>query len=648
MRLKDYHFIAGKSGTSGVLDISKDIDVLSKHELEKLEIPYNFSGGSVNVPILIDLGKQVKIDRINITFAGDITNIENVEFSVREEEKDKYQKIKTLDVDLNTVDCCISATARYIKLIIYKELWTKLIPNIEIYGTELSDKNDILSVDEYKIEWMKSSPKVDKYGQYLYEDWSGKIYTDDDLVSRYNEEKEYLKDIDNTKYQHDEYGGIIDGNNYGGTGFFRTQKIDGKWWLITPIGNKFIMKGIEAVDLFNGPGLSRVYYAGTDTIRSVYSELPDLNDFPEAYCYFGKDKGKSVSLLLTNVIKKYGRENYLKIWREITLRRLKKWNFNTHSKWTKDEEIKMPYVCSTGLNDKKFSMISYAPDPYDCDFENNVYEAVREKVLTTRNDPLLIGYHFTNESGWTHLLVKKILESDEKLAAKKAFVEYISEKYTIQEISEKISERIESFEQLKNKSLQLGFFDSEEIDEFIFRSSKKFHSIVQKVFKDLAPNHLYMGGGLPGSTWRNSIPWTEGSVDYCDVITFDRYTKENAVYLEPYLHIDKPMANIEWSFITNQRGYNGGAIARVMCNNQSERAELYKEFIESHMKLPQMVGMGWFLYYDQPLTGRALGSDENAECYNFGLVDMQDTPYYDFVDKIALVNDELEKIHENG
>ena len=647
MKLNDYMFVAGKNGSSGLLDYSSELNILTNKEFESFDPAFRFSGGAIMVPILIDLRATTYVDKVIIRFADAVGGIEKIDFSKKTDRSELYKISGTVFVDDQTVEFDFSDTARFIKLVIYKGEWTPCSPGIEIHGSVKGDFAERLSDDDYRIEWMKLPPKVDRYGQYLYEEWEGKIHTDRDLVERYREEKEYLKNVENSKYQHDEYGGIIDGKNYGGTGYFRTQKIDGRWWLITPLGNKFIIKGTEAANLTDGPGLSRIHYKDTDIVRSVYSELPDPNEFPEAYSLFFVDKKKCVNLLLANLIKKYGRENYVALWREITMKRLKKWNFNTHAKWSKDEGIKLPYICSTGTNDS-FPLVSYAADPYDENFEKNVTEAIRNKATALKDDPLLIGYHFTNESGWTPNVVRTILESDGNTAAKRAFVKFIFEKYNTEELKAKFEVDANSVEEFENIPLKIESLTSEEINEFIFASSAKFHSIVRKVFKKLDPNHLYMGGGLPGSNWRNSVAWTEGSAEYCDVITFDRYSRELTDYLKPYLHIDKPMANIEWSFISNQRGYGGGALARVLCNNQAERAEWYCKTVEAHMKIPQIVGMGWFLHYDQPLTGRALNTDENAECYNFGLVDMQDTPYYEFVDKISLMNDELEKIHENG
>ena len=55
---------------------------------------------------------------------------------------------------------------------------------------------------------------------------------------------------------------------------------------------------------------------------------------------------------------------------------------------------------------------------------------------------------------------------------------------------------------------------------------------------------------------------------------------------------------------------------------QAERARGAAAAAQEFAKLPQLVGLHWFQYYDHPLGGRPDGED-----YNFGLVDLDDRPY---------------------
>lgn len=75
-------------------------------------------------------------------------------------------------------------------------------------------------------------PLVDEFGQWIPAEWSGKAQSADDLrASREAEEKELQREAGDIS----RYGGFTR-KKVTGTGFFRVQQIDGKWWFIDPDG----------------------------------------------------------------------------------------------------------------------------------------------------------------------------------------------------------------------------------------------------------------------------------------------------------------------------------------------------------------------------------------------------------------------------
>ena len=63
--------------------------------------------------------------------------------------------------------------------------------------------------------------------------------------------------------EYDMYGGWkkLQGKK---TGFFHTEKISGKWWIVSPEGNAFFSKGVNSVhppgkESFSGQGLSLIH-----------------------------------------------------------------------------------------------------------------------------------------------------------------------------------------------------------------------------------------------------------------------------------------------------------------------------------------------------------------------------------------------------
>ena len=128
---------------------------------------------------------------------------------------------------------------------------------------------------------------VDKYGQSTLSEWPGKIHGDQDLTVAHGAEAADLKAqiaALKTSSDHDAYGGWANGPQVKATGWFRTQKLNGKWWLATPSGHLFWSVGIDCV----GAGCANS--PGGDGNMNLFSWLPAGNDPLAAYSrWWGAD-----------------------------------------------------------------------------------------------------------------------------------------------------------------------------------------------------------------------------------------------------------------------------------------------------------------------------------------------------------------------
>src|SRR3974377_874049 len=66
----------------------------------------------------------------------------------------------------------------------------------------------------------------------------------------------------------DRYGGLLEGPVFGATGFFRTERRDDRWWLVTPDGHGFFSLGIDVVS----PDVGATFVEGRGF---MFAELPD-------------------------------------------------------------------------------------------------------------------------------------------------------------------------------------------------------------------------------------------------------------------------------------------------------------------------------------------------------------------------------------
>jgi hypothetical protein len=111
---------------------------------------------------------------------------------------------------------------------------------------------------------------------------------------------------------------------------------------------------------------------------------------------------------------------------------------------------------------------------------------------------------------------------------------------------------------------------------------------------------------------------------YCDVVSFNLYRYTVKDLRLPYDAEDKPIIIGEFHFGALDRGLPHTGIKGTI--NQMHRAEAYKNYVYSALDNPNIVGVHWFQYCDQPYTGRFDG-----ENYQIGFIDICDTPYEEII-----------------
>lgn len=216
-------------------------------------------------------------------------------------------------------------------------------------------------------------PFVDKFGQYIHRQWPGKTTSQEDMD---NQHKEELKDLAaNQGPDHwNKYGGWKTGPSLKATGHFRTEKVDGKWWLVDPEGRLFWSQGITGVRMSQATKIwSRENY---------FAERPEYKDFRKA-----------------NLKRKFGDDWNLQAGQFIH-RRLRSWGINTFANWS-DKEIysmqKTPYVVSMGSGVAK-----EMPEELDeTEFRKKVRKRINAKAVDSfKDDPWCLGVFVDNELRW--------------------------------------------------------------------------------------------------------------------------------------------------------------------------------------------------------------------------------------------------------
>jgi hypothetical protein len=88
----------------------------------------------------------------------------------------------------------------------------------------------------------------------------------------------------------------------------------------------------------------------------------------------------------------------------------------------------------------------------------------------------------------------------------------------------------------------------------------------------------------------------------------------------------------EFNFGSADRGPFWGGVTQVA--KEEDRGPAYANFLKQALNEPSIVGVHWFQYLDQPVTGRLLDGENG----HFGLVGITDLPFQGFVDSVRKSN----------
>lgn len=110
---------------------------------------------------------------------------------------------------------------------------------------------------------------VDAYGQSTRAKWPEKVSNDEQLKSAAAKEQQQLKTwlAEREKSSLDKFGGWSNGPSFKASGFFRTEKRDGRWYLVTPEGHPFYSLGVNTV----APDVNQTYISGREW---MFESLP--------------------------------------------------------------------------------------------------------------------------------------------------------------------------------------------------------------------------------------------------------------------------------------------------------------------------------------------------------------------------------------
>lgn len=407
----------------------------------------------------------------------------------------------------------------------------------------------------------------------------------------------------------------------GATGFFRTEKVDGRWWFVDPNGELFFAMGTDWVNC-NG---------------------------------FNKTYNRNVADLYENSEQ----------WAEQTVERLKQWGFN-HLGTSNSPELRhrgLPFSHCANIGSRALRGVvadkeawKKMPNVFDPGFPTGCLRAVEGLTKEfSPDDPWLFGFYIDNELQWygkkkrENSLFLDTMEFPAGHSAKNALIEILKREHgTTNAFNQAWGQHISDWAEIGGMKTLIARTPEAKKAELAFLSelAERYFRDTTAAFRKIYPHHLVLGcrfaGNAPDWAWR-------ACAKYCDAVSFNNYpsvdivtgdTTEAATVIDGYARLagDKPMLLTEWSFPSRDSGLPNQKGAGMRVDTQEERARAAELLHHLLMTRPYMAGSNFFMWQDMP--AKNFGED----C-NYGLVNEKDIPYDALTRMFSHLNPLAARIH---
>ena len=463
------------------------------------------------------------------------------------------------------------------------------IRNVELYREDPGDK------------YMGSKPVLDELGQSNLLDWEGKPHGLKQLQKLWRAEERETVSTESL-YGYNSYGGYTE-HRLQGSGFFRKEQIEGRWWLVDPEGCLFLSVGVCCINIGSGGHVKDL-----DKRASMLKALP-----PKAYIHNGRGGNSSAEFSPWNLERRFG-PDYQQPAIDLTFKRMNKWGVNTIGNWSQKElerAGRKAFTCTMNPACVDGGLFGLG-DPYELDFEEKLSASLRPLMTEYRDNPWLIGYYVGNEPTWVgaEQRVCEALLNGRDRAMKTAFKQYLQ-----------------------------AYGDTPETRiSFVYDTFDRYLAAVKRLQLRYDPHHMNLGYRF-GDIRAVNERVARICAKYFDVMSFNFYA------IKPDHHImDRLLAWTNLPMIIGE--FHFGAIDRGMgqslfqVRDQAERGKAYRNYVETGFSHPGLVGVTYFTWNDEDILGRFDG-----ENYNCGLVDVTNVPYREQTEAMMETARRLYQVH---
>ena len=348
---------------------------------------------------------------------------------------------------------------------------------------------------------------------------------------------------------YDTYGGWtrLEGTK---TGFFHTEQITGRWWLVTPEGHVFFSKGVDNVS---------------------YAPEADSSPKPPAD---------------------------LAAWAKMAVGQLHDWNFNTAGAWSAAELYPAGIVYAPVINiaasvQRDLWLKGGVVDYFSPEFEQAADRVAARLCAPHAADPWLLGYFTDNELRWGSDWRSK---------------DSLLEAYLKMPPSSPGYRKASAF--LKQRATDSAALAEADKSAFLELVAAEYGRITSTAIRRHDPHHMVLGCRFAGYAGDSVM---RGVGPYFDVISFHSYTAAAPIDRLQRIHelTSKPTMITEFSFKAMDSGLPNTKGAAKPVATQEDRAAGFTSYVEALAALSSCVGFHWFEYRDEPKEGRFDGENSN-------------------------------------
>jgi hypothetical protein len=349
--------------------------------------------------------------------------------------------------------------------------------------------------------------------------------------------------------EYDTYGGWVKIHGKK-TGYFHTEQIGGRWWLVTPEGNVFFSKGVDNV-----------------------SYAPEAESAPKP----PRDTAA---------------------WARMAARQLHDWNFNTAGAWSVPELFDTGIVHAIVLSmaasvQRDLWLKGGVVDYFSQEFHDAANRVAQRSCAPHANDPWLLGYFTDNELRWGSDWRSKNSLLDAYLNMAPTSAGYA---------------RASAF--IKARGHEPGNLTDDDKSAFLELVAVEYGRVTHDAIRRADPNHLVLGCRFAGYAGDSVM---RGVGPYFDVISFHSYSPNAPTDRLALIHrlTGKPTMITEFSFKAMDSGLPNTKGAARPVATQEDRAKGFTTYVEALAALPSCVGFHWFEYRDEPKEGRRLDGENS-------------------------------------